>query len=37
LQELPKVLKAAAGFEQRPSEQDMRQTVERMQMQMLFS
>ena len=37
LQELPKVLKAAAGFEQRPSEQDMRQTVERTQMQMLFN
>lgn len=37
LQELPKVLKAAAGFEQRPSADDMRQTVEQMQMQMLFN
>ena len=37
LQELPKVLKAAAGFEQRPSEDDMRQTVEQMGMQMLFN
>ena len=37
LQELPKVLKAADGFAQRPSEQDMRRTVERMQMQLLFN
>jgi len=37
LQELPKVLKAAAAFEQRPSEEVMRQTVERMQMQLLFN
>ncbi len=37
LQELPKVLKAAAGFAQRPSEEVMRQTVERMQMQLLFN
>ena len=37
LQELPKVLKAAEGFTQRPSEEDMRQTVGRMQMQLLFN
>lgn len=37
LQELPKVLKAAAGFAQRPSEEVMRQTVKRMQMQLLFN
>ena len=37
LQELPKVLKAAEGFTQRPSEEDMHQTVGRMQMQMLFN
>lgn len=37
LQELPKVLKAANRFEQRPSEEDMRQTVKRMRMQMLFN
>ena len=37
LQELPKVLKAAAGFAKRPSEEVMRQTVERMQMQLLFN
>jgi aryl-alcohol dehydrogenase-like predicted oxidoreductase len=37
LQELPKFLKAAAGFEQLPAAEDMRQTVEQMQMQMLFN
>ena len=37
LQELPKVLKAADEFEQRPPEEDMRRTVEQMQMQMLFN
>ena len=37
LQELPAVLKAAAGFAQRPSEEVMHQTVERMQMQLLFN
>jgi len=37
LQELPKFLKAATEFEKRPSAEDMRQTVEQMQMQMLFN
>jgi aryl-alcohol dehydrogenase-like predicted oxidoreductase len=37
LQELPAVLKAASGFAQRPSEEVMHQTVERMQMQLLFN
>ena len=37
LQELPKVLKAAVSFERRPSAEDMRQTVEQMQMQTLFN
>jgi aryl-alcohol dehydrogenase-like predicted oxidoreductase len=37
LQELPKVLKAADSFEQRPSEEKMSDMVEKMQMQMLFS
>ena len=37
LQELPKVLKAADAFTQRPSEEVMRQTVERLQMQLLFN
>jgi aryl-alcohol dehydrogenase-like predicted oxidoreductase len=37
MQELPKVLKAAAGFVKRPSGEVMRQTVERMQMQPLFN
>ena len=37
LQELPKVLKAAAGFEQPPSEEEMSRIVEKTQMQMLFN
>ena len=37
LQELPKVLKAAARFEQCPSAEEMRRTVEQMQMQLLFN
>jgi len=37
LQELPKVLKAADGFAQRPSGGNMRQTVERMGMELLFN
>jgi aryl-alcohol dehydrogenase-like predicted oxidoreductase len=37
LQELPKVLKAADGFVQRPAEENMRQTVERMEMELLFN
>ena len=37
LRELPKVLKAADEFEQRPPEADMLRTVEQMRMQMLFT
>ena len=37
LRELPKVLKAADEFEQRPPEADMLRTVEQMRMQMLFN
>ena len=37
LHELPKVLKAADSFEQRPSEEDMRKVVEAMNMQTLFN
>ena len=36
LQELPKVLKAADGFEKRPTEEEMNAIVEKMNMQMLF-
>ena len=36
-QELPKVLKAAAGFEQPPSVEEMSRLVEKTQMQMLFN
>lgn len=36
LQEMPKVLKAADNFVQRPSEETMRQTVEWMEMDFLF-
>jgi aryl-alcohol dehydrogenase-like predicted oxidoreductase len=36
LQELPKVLKAANGFEKRPTEEDMNAIVQKMNMQMLF-
>jgi predicted aldo/keto reductase-like oxidoreductase len=37
LQELPKVLKAADGFEQRPAAEAMDRTVEQMGMQLLFN
>ncbi|CAB1061628.1 L-fuco-beta-pyranose dehydrogenase (EC [Olavius sp. associated proteobacterium Delta 1] len=37
LQELPKVLKAATSFEQRPSDEKMSKLVEERQMQMLFN
>ena len=37
LQELPKVLKAAASFEQPPSDKDMSSLVEKMKMQTLFN
>ncbi len=37
VQELPKVLKAAASFEQRPSEEEMNQVVKEMNMQTLFT
>lgn len=37
LQELPKVLKAADSFEKRPSNEEMTETVEKMNMQKLFS
>jgi len=37
LQELPKVLKAADGFEKRPTEEEMNTIVEKMNMQMLFN
>ena len=37
LQELPKVLKAADGFEKRPTEEEMNAIVEKMNMQTLFN
>lgn len=37
LQELPKFLKAADGFEKRPAEEEMNTIVEKMNMQMLFN
>lgn len=37
LQELPKVLRAVNGFMQRPTEETMHQTVERMEMELLFN
>jgi aryl-alcohol dehydrogenase-like predicted oxidoreductase len=37
VQELPKVLKAADGFEKRPTEEEMNAIVEKMNMQMLFN
>lgn len=37
LQELPKVLKAADGFEKRPTEEEMHAIVEKMNMQTLFN
>jgi hypothetical protein len=37
LQELPKVLKAADGFEKRPTEAEMNAIVEKMNMQTLFN
>jgi hypothetical protein len=36
LRELPKVLKAADGFEKRPTEEEMNAVVEKMNMQTLF-
>ena len=37
LRELPKVLKAADGFEKRPTEEEMNAIVEKMNMQTLFN
>ena len=37
VQELPKVLKAADGFEKRPTEEEMKSIVEKMNMQTLFN
>ncbi|UCF93341.1 MAG: aldo/keto reductase [Desulfobacterales bacterium] len=37
LQELPKVLKAAASFERRPSDEEMNKVIEDMQMETLFT